>query len=113
MIVRKMCLGLALLISASSNIWAASYSILCEVNSGTDIQKVASALQGSVSDEVLDGTYLLSVSHLPGTNLPAGVQYCEQNPKASLPAFVGALVSVNGSESATWYRYQPAFRLVQ
>src|ERR1700733_13654187 len=107
MIVGRLCLGLALLISASSNIWAESYSVLCEVNTGTDIQKVASGIQGSVVDEILDGTYLLSVSHLPGRALPVGVQYCEQNTKASLPGFTGGVVSVNGSAQALWYRYQP------
>ena len=112
MIVRRLCLGLALLISASSNVWAASYSVICAVNPGTDIQKVAGVLQAKVVDEIIDDTYLLSVSYLPGNTFAPGVQYCERDTKAALPGFLGALVYVKSATTPVWYRYQPALNLV-
>jgi len=112
MIVRKICLGLAILISTGLNAWAASYSIVCEVSPGTDINRVASALHGTVVDEVLDYTYLLSVPNLPGNNLLPGVVYCEKDQKTILPAFAGGVLSVKGSAANLWYSTQPALNLV-
>ena len=115
MIVRKICQGLAVLtlIFSSLNAWAASYSIVCQVSPGTDINRVASALQGKVLDEVLDFTYLLSVPTMPGTNLPTGVIYCEANAKTSLPGFRGAVFSLRTGAADLWYRSQPALMLIK
>src|SRR2546426_7746518 len=114
MIARKLCLGLALLVLSTLNAWAANanYSIVCAINPGTDINRVALSLQGRVIRQVLDDAYLLAVKNLPGNALPPGVQYCENNVKAPLPSFMGALVSANGNSGSTWYRSQPAMALV-
>ena len=113
MIVRRMCQGLALLVSLSLNAWAASYSIVCEVAPGTNINKIASALGGTVLDEVLDDTYLLAVPALPASLLPRGVVYCEVDKKTSLPAFAAGLISVGNNAPYQWYRSQPALHLVK
>ena len=112
MIARRLCLGLALLVSFSLNAWAAAYSVVCAINPGADINQVAAALKGEVVQQVLDDAYLLSVKKLPGNPLPAGVQFCEQDWKTLLPGFSGAVVSVNGNVPRTWHGSQPALVLV-
>jgi subtilisin family serine protease len=113
MIAKRLFLGLALLASISLNAWAASsYSVVCAVNPGTDINKVAAFFGGKVVRQVLDDAYLLSVKTLPGNSLPLEVQYCEENQKSGLPGFSGGVVLVNPSAPDRWYRSQPAKVLV-
>jgi subtilisin family serine protease len=113
MIAKRLFLGLALLASISLNAWAASsYSVVCAVNPGTDINKVAAFFGGKVVRQVLDDAYLLSVKTLPGNSLPLEVQYCEENQKSGLPGFSGGVVLVNPSAPDRWYRSQPAMVLV-
>lgn len=116
--MKKLIVLLLLVVASQVTAWAATYSVIVELQPSARITAVAAALGGKVIDSI-PGTnyYLLQVSVLPTLqqNPMLGIQSIEVSSVVPLrpgPASIGIL-STASSQVPDWYAKQPSMKLIR
>src|SRR5437773_313753 len=100
-----------------------SLPVIVQISPGANITAIASRLGATVVDSIPGAnTYLLNVPIAPQLNAPGvqslgalpGIDWVELNTGVTLPSFaVYGIVTVPAAKPADWYKYQPAWQLIE
>jgi len=114
---RRAFLTLSLILGLSFNAGAQSLPLIVQVSPSANITVIASTIGATVIDSIPGAnTYLLNTPAVPSAAVASalGIQWMELNTGVSLPNFaVFGIVSVPGTTASDWYKYQPAWQVIQ